>query len=440
MTTHAESATGTPAGAFRILGVYPQKQSGLFMQRIKIFGGRIDWPPWRRVAELADRYSGGAPLHVTTRQDIELHNVAGSDIAAVQQVLAEAGLQVFGAGGDSVRNVTVCAGCGLCDGGFDVLPVARLVRDYLEQQPVILTLPRKFKIGFSGCSKACAKPWLNDLGFIAMPDGRLTLIGAGSLGPKPSLGISLRENIPAEDVLPICLAAVELFDQHGERRNRRRARLRHVRERLGDGPFKAELDRRIEEVKSRGPWPRIEPPPARGATKRQCRLQLPNGNITPDQALRLADAGETSDVILRIDLEHGMNLYGRQPVRLPDDLVPLTRAPVIVACPGCATCPQGLADCWATADRIREAFAAQDLTGVRIHISGCPNNCAQSAAASIGLVGMIRTVDGRPAPHYRLFTGGGNGTNDRLADPSCILPAENVAETIGELRTEAQDT
>ena len=242
---------------------------------------------------------------------------------------------------------------------------------------MIRTLPRKFKISFSGCPKACAKPWLNDLGFIALPDGRFTLIGAGSLGPKPSLGIQLRESLPAEDVLPICLAAIELFNQHGDRQNRRRARLRHVRERLGDGPFKDELDRRIEEVKSRGSWPRIDPAPARCTIKRQCRLQLPNGNITPDQALRLADAGETSGAMLRIDLEHGLNLYGPRPIQLPDDLVPLTTAPVIVACPGCTTCPQGLADCWATADRIREAFSSRDLSGVRINLSGCPNNCAR---------------------------------------------------------------
>ena len=375
---HAESRTTTPAGAVRILGVYPQKQGGLFMQRIKILGGRIDWPQWRRVAELADRYSGGAPLHVTTRQDIELHNVRGGDVAAVQQGLAEAGLPIFGAGGDTVRNITVCAGCGLCNGSIDVLPVAQLVRDNLESQSALRALPRKFKISFSGCSKACAKPWLNDLGFIARPDGRFTLIGAGSLGPKPSLGIPLRENVPAEDVLPICLAAVELFDQHGDRQNRRRAHLRHVRERWGDGEFKAEFDRRIEEVRGRNPWPRIDAPSARSDVRRQWRLQLPDGNITPDQALRLADAGAASDAALRIDLEHGLSLYGPGPVPLPDDFIPMTKAPVIVACPGCTTCPQGLADCRATADRIREAFAASDLSGVRIHISGCPNNCARA--------------------------------------------------------------
>lgn len=430
MTTRPESAATTAPQAARILGVYPQKQNGLFMQRIKILGGRIEWPQWRRVAELAARHSGGAPLHVTTRQDIELHNLRSDDLVVVQEHLVGAGLPVFGAGGDTVRNVTACAGCGLCAGSFDVLPLARLVREHLERQPVVLALPRKFKISFSGCAKACAKPWLNDLGFIAERDGRLTVIGAGSLGPKPSLGTTLCENLSAGDILPTCLAAIELFNEHGDRQNRRRARLRHVRENLGDDAFKAELDQRITEVRNRSAWPQANVFPARNAVERQCRLQLPNGNLTPDQALRLADAGEAADTTARIDLEHGMNLYGSLPVQLPDDLAAMTRAPVIVACPGCTTCPQGLADCWATADRIREAFSSRDLSGVRIHISGCPNNCAQSAVAPIGLVGLIRTIDGRPTPHYRLLRNGGNGTTDTLAEASCILPADDVCSEI----------
>jgi sulfite reductase beta subunit-like hemoprotein len=430
MATLPESATASPAGAVRILGVYPQKQKGLFMQRIKILGGRIEWPQWRKVIELAARYSGASPLHVTTRQDIELHNVRGDDIDAVQRGLAETGLPVLGACGDTVRNITVCAACDLCDGGYDVLPLAQLVRDYLERHPAILHLPRKFKISLSGCAKACAKPWLNDLGFLAQPDGRFTLIGAGSLGPKPALGIRLGQDLPAEDVLPICVAAVELFEGLGDRENRRRARLRHVRERLGDEAFKAELSRRIEEVKDRGVWPQIDVAPVRPPIRQQCRLQLPNGDLTPDQARRLADAGEAADAVLRLDLEHGAVLYGPRPVPLPDDLAAMTRAPVIVACPGCFTCPHGLADCRATADKIREAFSSRDLSGVRIGISGCPNHCAQSAAAQIGLVGMVRTVDGRPAPHYRLFAGGGNGTNDRLADASRILRADDVLDAI----------
>jgi len=171
-----ESGKAEQIPANRLLGVYPQKQDGLFMQRIRIPGGRISWPQWRKITELAIKYTPGVPLHLTTRQDIELHDVTHQSIPAVHEGLAEAALTIFGAGGDSVRNVTVCAGCDLCRDAFDLLPMARFVQSYLEQQPVIFNLGRKFKISFSGCEQACARPWVSDLGFIAKANGLFTVM------------------------------------------------------------------------------------------------------------------------------------------------------------------------------------------------------------------------------------------------------------------------
>jgi len=417
----------------RVLGVYPQKQSGRFMQRIKIFGGRINWRQWRRVAELAATHSDGFPLHLTTRQDIELHNLQRVDIATVQQGLAEVGLTTFGACGDSVRNMTVCPGCEFSPEGLDLMPIAQFVRHCLEQRQLIFTLPRKFKISFSGCTKACAKPWLNDLGFIGQADGRFRVIGAGSLGAKPALGIELNRSMPAEDIAPLCLAAVELFHEEGDRENRRRARLRHIRERLGDDEFKARLNDRFDQVRTRESWPLIGPVRSRSGATLQHHLQLPEGNITPAEAIQLADVAEPRGSILRLTLEHGLHLYGPESIALPKESAAMTKAPVIVACPGCATCPQGLADCWATTQEIRAALSTVDCANARINISGCPNNCAHSAAAQIGLIGLLRKDAGRTVPHYRALTGGGNGTNDTLAEPRTIVPADNIAETVKEL-------
>jgi sulfite reductase (ferredoxin) len=94
----------------RLLGSYPQKQHGLWMQRIPVFGGRIDIRQWRAITKTAQRFSPLAPLHLTTRQDIELHDIAERDIPAVYQTLNTAGLNTFGACGDCVRNVTLCNG------------------------------------------------------------------------------------------------------------------------------------------------------------------------------------------------------------------------------------------------------------------------------------------------------------------------------------------
>jgi len=428
-----ESGKAEQIPANRLLGVYPQKQDGLFMQRIRIPGGRISWPQWRKITELAIKYTPGVPLHLTTRQDIELHDVTHQSIPAVHEGLAEAALTIFGAGGDSVRNVTVCAGCDLCRDAFDLLPMARFVQSYLEQQPVIFNLGRKFKISFSGCEQACARPWVSDLGFIAKANGLFTVIGAGSLGPKPALGIRFYEELPAGDFLPLCVAALEFFEQSGERQNRSRARFRHVREKLGDQAFLAELDNRLKHVKARQSWPDIVPAATQGHIKLIHRLQLPNGNIRPQQALDLADAAEPKRIALRINLEHGIELYGTDEFELPDSLAQISNNPIIIACPGSTTCPRGLVNCWLAADRIRKKLTKRHTKQLQICISGCPNNCAQSAVADIGLVGMKRRENGKLSEHYRLFAGGGNGKNEKLAEPSSVISARDVTDTIESL-------
>jgi sulfite reductase beta subunit-like hemoprotein len=414
----------------RLLGVYPQKQDGLFMQRIRIPGGRISWPQWRKIAELAATYTPGVPLHLTTRQDIELHDVPHESIPAIHEGLAEAALTIFGAGGDSVRNVTVCAGCDLCRDAFDLMPLARLVQSHLEYQPAIFNLGRKFKISFSGCEQACARPWISDLGFIAQANGLFTVIGAGSLGAKPVPGIRLYKDFPAGDVLPLCVSALEFFEQSGERQNRRRARFRHVREKIGDRTFLIELETRFKEVKSRQAWPEIVPASNKEHLKLIHTLQLPNGNISPREALDLADAAEPKCATLRINLEHGIELYVREKIELPDGLAQLANNPVIIACPGSTTCPRGFANCWVTADRIRKTLTKRQTKQLQICISGCPNNCAHSAVADIGLVGIKRRENGKLSEYYRLSTGGGNGKNEKLAEPASVISTQDVVKTI----------
>src|SRR4030042_1880997 len=136
----------TCPGVERTLGVYPQKQDGLFMQRIRILGGRIGWHQWRKVAELARPYS---PIHITTRQDIELHNIPGPDICSLQKGLKEACLSTQGACGDTVRNITVCPGCPFSSDAGGVLAVAEFLHKTLMAK--VFDLPRHFKTSFSGC-------------------------------------------------------------------------------------------------------------------------------------------------------------------------------------------------------------------------------------------------------------------------------------------------
>jgi sulfite reductase (ferredoxin) len=417
------------AAKSRLLGVYPQKQEGLFMQRVKIFGGRITPHQWRTVARLAAFYTPQIPLHLTTRQDIEFHNVLSKDLAALQQALAAAGLSTLAAGGDSVRNITVCTNC-RSKNADNLYELAGSVKQQLEAEPSTFSLPRKFKMSFSGCPKACAKPFINDLGFVLQENGLFTVIGAGSLGPKPAVGIELYKDLPADDVLPLCKASLQFFDEQGDRQNRRRARFRHIRERLGDEIFKKELDKRFAILRSMSNKKTIIKN-INQELKRIMLLQLPNGDISSEDALLLADFAESAGIELRINLMHGLELYGDcgSALQLPPNLAALTNLPTIVACPGCRTCPNALTDCCSTAQKLRKSL--QNTNSARcIHISGCPNDCAQCAVADIGLVGIIRTIEGIRTRCYRVLTGGSSGSTAALAKETAVLPAESVPQYI----------
>jgi sulfite reductase (ferredoxin) len=420
---------GAPyAGVERILGVYPQRQDGLFMQRIRILGGRIGWRQWRRVAELARHYF---PIHITTRQDIELHNVPGSDIYAVQKDLKEVGLSIQGACGDTVRNITVCSGCPFSSNAGGVLAVAEFLHKTLMSKA--FDLPRKFKISFSGCLSACAKPWVNDLGFVLQRNGHFTVIGAGSLGPKPGMGTELYRDLAARDVAPMCIAALEFFEQTGDRQNRHRARLRHVREKLGDEQFETEFSEVFERVKKSQAWPDIALTALNRNIRLLWRLQLPNGNITADEAVQLADAAESHGAELRINLEHGLELYGAQTFPLPDNLAALENLPVIITCPGSSSCARAITDTWSVAEAIRQRIAHIRRPDLRICISGCPNSCAHSAVADIGLIGLRRNRDGRSHECFRLLTGGHNGRDNRQSLADDVFFAEDVPANIERL-------
>lgn len=418
------------AGGYPLLGVYPQRQDGLFMQRIKVFGGRIDWDQWRLVSELAGRHTPGSPIHITTRQDIELHNIRHDDLQNVHRALAGVNLRVYGSGGDSVRNITVCTGCHYNANAAAAFSLAQLVDSHLSGRADLLELPRKFKISFSSCAMACSKPWISDLGFILKKDGTCDVVGAGSLGARPALGIQLYKSLPARDVLPLCIAAIEFFRDHGDREHRHRARFRHVREKLGDDAFRKELERRFYRAKGARQWPEPDKTAENVNLKLLWKLQLPGGNIDSNDAIILAEVAEHHGAELRINIEHGIELYGDTLVELPGNLASLEDNAIIIACPGSAMCRKGLVNTQETADMLRNHLGGRLNRPVRICISGCPNGCAHSAVADVGLTGVIRTQNSRRTEEYCLLTGGGNGSDNRLSQQQCTIPKDDTCARI----------
>jgi sulfite reductase beta subunit-like hemoprotein len=417
-----------PAHA-RLLGLYDQRQPGLLMQRVKIRSGRITPAQLHALAEIALRFTPGYPLHFTTRQDIELHGVRPEDVPAVQRAIADAGLTTLGSCGDTLRNVTACPGGGLCEGSIDSGAVAESIRAAAESFPTIRALPRKFKICVSGCEHACAKPWINDLGFVAKADGTFRAIGAGSLGPRPATGIELHGGLKATEVIPFVIAALRLFEAEGDRKNRGQARLRHVRERVGDGAFLGKLNSLFREELDRGNHPEVPMQRSSHKSAQVSHVRPPLGDMAPAEVIDFARTISASGGIIRTGFEHELLLFGAQSFAIPH-----ADAPRIITCPGTTWCKRGIADARLAA---RNITAALRNTDVLIAISGCPNGCAHSAVADIGLVGCIRSVDGKRVECFTIFAGGGHGKSPELAkEIRSAVPAGEVAQVVSRLADE----
>jgi len=223
-------------------GIYGQRQPGVQMVRIKIPFGGLNSNQLRVIAEMADRYATGVG-HVTTRQDIQLHFARIEDCGTIMRRLAEVGVTTREACGNTVRNVTACHLAGVCQGEvFDVTPYAKVVSAHLLRNPLNQSLPRKFKIAFSGCRHDCAMTPIHDLGFLAAKkeDGTIgfRVTAGGGLGSAPRIAQLLHEFMPMDDLLPTCDAIIKVFDNLGNRKNRNKARMKFVIEKLGFEEFK----------------------------------------------------------------------------------------------------------------------------------------------------------------------------------------------------------
>ncbi|HAU38790.1 MAG TPA: hypothetical protein DCX07_13870 [Phycisphaerales bacterium] len=397
------------------------------MQRVKVPGGALTGDQWRGLAEIVRRFTPDTPLHLTTRQDLEIHDLSDVQVPAVQHRLATLGLTSVGACGDTLRNLTVCPCSGVRAGCPDLLPLAQQIRRELEAYRGIFSLPRKFKISLSACREGCAKPWINDLAFVAQRRGGawgFRAIVAGSLGARPATGVELTDFLEACDAAPLALAAVRLFEAHGDRSNRAKARLRHVRERLGDEAFLAMLRDELAKVKSERNWPVALLREPAEPFEAHASLGLPNGDLLPDAADELGALADDPRLRIRVGLDHRVAVFARdertlrEAIARPALALPAEQRAVILACPGTRWCSRALVETNALAERIRRELGSRLPAGAMVCVSGCPNGCAHTAVADFGLSGVATTRDGQRIEAFNLLTGGGRGRTAALAQPA----------------------
>src|SRR3990170_7116102 len=186
-------------------GIYGQRQKDVFMVRVKVPQGVLNPEHLKILADIGGLYSNGI-AHATSRQDIQFHYVKLENVPAIMHSLADVGLTTREACGNTIRNVTACYLAGICpDEIFDVSTYARQTTDYFLRNPVCQSLPRKFKLSFSGCSKDCALAPINDIGAVAVQkeingtsQRGFKIYIAGGLGPHPRIAQVFEEFISAD--------------------------------------------------------------------------------------------------------------------------------------------------------------------------------------------------------------------------------------------------
>jgi sulfite reductase (ferredoxin) len=462
------------------------------MQRIKIPYGRLTAEQLDVLADVAEEYSDGI-LHVTTRQDFQLHFVHIEDTPDMHRRLAAVGVTTREACGNTVRNVTQCPWAGVCrQEAFDVTPYAHALTFFLLGHDDTQDFGRKFKVAFSGCREnACGLTNFHDIGAIARTrevNGKTVrgfeLVIGGGLGAVPQAAQLYDEFLPEEELLPVSQALSRVFARLGERANRARARFKFVVKKLGidetrrlvreeraklrEDPrwtaFLADLHATDEQpLRPAGALPGGPVPegfarwresniiPQRQAGYVMALVTLPLGDLTSEQARALGDvARRFTGVSMRTTADQNLLLRWVSEADLPAVYAALDAIDLavpgagtisdITACPGTDTCKLGISSSRSLAAELGRDLRAsgldRDPNAKHLHIktSGCFNSCGQHHVADLGFLGVSRNVGGRRVPHFQLVVGGQweqNGGSYGLAIGA--VPSKRVPEVVRRL-------
>lgn len=436
-------------------GVYEQRKLGTYMVRVRCPGGAL--APWqlKRVAELSTSY-GGDSLHVTTRQEIQIHDVELDGVIPLIRELRASGLASRGGGGNTVRNIMASWDSGIApDEVFDVFPYAAALTNRLIAENDSWLLPRKYKISFSNSPGDNAYATLNDLGFIAaLRDGKpgFKVYVAGGMGRKPSVGKLLHDFIPADEVYLVAEAIKKLFAKHGNRRNKHAARLRFLWNSLGESRFRELYEEERAALQEHNPAPLalpgfpnragesipltpITPPHDRRYELWRSRyvreqkqtgllsvhIPLFLGKIANDRAVALAEfLSAFGSNVIRGTMNQNLALRNIPSAYLGNvyDIVTktteLAHQPALmgnaVACAGASTCQLGICLPRGALEGVRRYLEKgtvdlDALGDIKLNLSGCSNTCGQHVAADLGFFGKVARRGQRMYPAYNVVAG-----------------------------------
>ena len=240
-------------------GIYGQRQPGVQMVRIKLPHGRLTIKQLLRISDVSDNFATGN-LHITTRQDIQIHFVSLDRTPELWAELEKDSITVREACGNTVRNITGSPMAGIDPNEpFDITPYAHAFFEYLLRNPICQDMGRKFKIAFSSSEKDTAYAFMHDLGFIPkikIENGEevrgFKVVLGGGLGSQPHIAEPVTEFMHEDLLIPFSESVIRIFDRYGERAKRHKARLKYLIQDIGKDAFLelAEKERAALKVKT----------------------------------------------------------------------------------------------------------------------------------------------------------------------------------------------
>lgn len=441
-----------------------------YMCRLRIPANQISSRQLRGLAALAAEYAGGY-ADLTTRGNLQLREVGAGHAPDLLLGLYDLGLTSRGAGADNIRNVTATPTSGFDPQElFDVRPQARALHHYILHSRDLYGLPRKFNVAFDSGGQVSVAGATNDIALRAvrvleqpaeppeaggeLAPGVYFRVLLGGITGHGSFGRDAGIVVPPGQSVAVVAAMLRVFAGAGDRTNRKRARLKYVLERWGIERFVAETEALLGTELDRLPLERCaEPAPVvRGAhvgvhRQRQpgCNwvgAGVPGGRLSGARMAALADladrfgAGELRLTVFQNALiphvaDRDITALAAALERIGLSASPSSYAAGTVACTGNAGCKYAMTDTKGAAVTLaRHLERSAPLDGpINIHLTGCPNSCAQHYCGDIGLLGVATTRDGASVEAYNVLFGGGMDQEQALAEeayravPAAQLPA-----------------
>ena len=414
-----------------------------FMARLRIPGGQLRTFQLRELANIAKEITTGY-VQITTRANLQMRLILPKDTPTFVQRIQHVGLHTRGAGADNIRNLTANPTAGIDPHELiDVMPLCQEMGQIIINDRAFYDLPRKFNIAYDGGGLIGTVEDTNDIGCKAVKVGdevffRIALGGAtGHKAFARDLGVLVK---PAE-LNKVVSAVVRVYIANGNRTDRKKARLKHLLEKWTLDQYLAETEKLLGYQLQRAPfdpaaiqYPSQTLPHTHVGVYKQKQAGLnfvgvavPVGHMSPKQMLRIAEIAE---------------LYGSSEIRLtvwqnfiipnvPDHFVATVQKALrkigfdtqqsnlrsgLIACTGNSYCKFAQADTKGHALKLADWLDRRIKLDqpVNIHVTGCPNSCAQHYMGDIGLLGTKVKVAGESQDGYHVFVGGGFGTNQAV--------------------------